>query len=141
MASNGAKTQKKGSGEPVKTGVTKTLAQDGERVWKGYITFELATRHKTLFQEWAGDVSKQDKALWSAIARGCKLNLRYDGKSGAYVATLYDTDETSPVFGYSLPARASEPAKALARLLFIDSVIFSGEWVVPSEGEWDDDIW
>jgi len=88
----------------------------------GYVNYTPSADEKAVFDEWCDSASFWE-TLHASVEDGVNLSLKVDAKNSCYVASGTQRREASPNAGQVVTARASEPHKALARLLFILAIL------------------
>lgn len=102
-------------------------SRDGyDAAFRGFVNVSLDAEQKETFDVW-----RLSDAPWERLelscADGVAFGLKRNPAGDGYIASATQRRESSPDAGLVVTARASDPIKALGRLLFCLTVLSHGE--------------
>lgn len=130
MASKKQYGSQNGVGRPAP--VTEGRGEGYNASFRGYLNYTATELEKANFDVWAGSQSLWDTLAFEVLD-GVNLALKYDPKNRCCLASATQRREGSVNAGLCVTARASEPWKAFARLLFLLAILSKGE-------RWEDTV-
>lgn len=93
-----------------------------DAVFRGYLNVQLSEEEKEHYDEWAASASFEE-TLEGAVSAGVHVSLRYEVRSGGFLASGTQRREGTPNSGLVVTARARTASLALGRLLFTLAVL------------------
>lgn len=121
---------KNGKEKPVNK--SRALGKAEEADFRGYINLNLSPEEKEAYLSWA-EPNTVFTVLGNAVEDGVHLSVRGDRQTSGYIASATQRRASSPNAGLCVTMRASDPVKALGRLLYGLAILARSE-------RWEDTV-
>jgi len=111
----------------------------GAAEFRGFVNIDLSEHDKAEFEVWwlTADIAAEFDVR---CRQGIGLSLKYDAAGTCFQATGTQRDAGSANAGLAVSMRASDASKALARLLFVLSLLGAEDWTKRGQAP-DNDRW